>query len=70
METYQAQPTPMGWELVDQQSSETILRTLTKDEMLNELDRFMAGRTATVAVLDRSGAVEEERPYPGSHHQL
>ncbi|MCJ0974176.1 hypothetical protein MST27_12430 [Pseudomonas sp. PS1] len=70
MDSFQAHPTPMGWELTELKSGQTVLRTLTKDEMLNELDHFMAGRTATVEVLNRSGAVEETRPYPGSHHQL
>ncbi|GAB6386634.1 hypothetical protein [Stutzerimonas marianensis] len=65
MDSFQAHPTPMGWELTELKSGQTVLRTLTKDEMLNELDHFMAGE-----VLDRSGAVEETRPYPGSHHQL
>lgn len=68
MNIYQVRPTEMGWEMEDQQSQETVLRTLTKDEMYSALDAFMEGRTASVEVIGRDGELEEERPYPGSHH--
>ncbi len=70
MDKYHVNPTPMGWALTDPQSQDTLLRTLTKDEMFTELDTFMAGKTASVEVYDRHGTLEEERPYPGSRHQL
>jgi hypothetical protein len=70
MDKYHANPTPMGWELTDAQSQETVLRTLTKDEMFTELDAFMEGKTASVEVYDRHGGLEEERPYPGSSHPV
>jgi len=47
MDIYQVRPTTVGWELEDQQSHETVLRTLTKDEMYSALDAFMDGRTAS-----------------------
>ena len=68
MDIYQVRPTTVGWELEDQQSHETVLRTLTKDEMYSALDAFMDGRMASVEVIGRDGELEEERPYPGSHH--
>lgn len=70
MDTYHVNPTPMGWELTDPQSEDTLLRTLTKDEMFTELDTFMAGKTASVEVYGRSGGLEETRPYPGSSHPI
>lgn len=70
MDTFHVNPTPMGWELTDQQSQETVLRTLTKDEMFTGLDAFMEGKTASVQVYDRHGGLEEERPYPGSSHPI
>ena len=70
MDKYHVNPTPMGWELSDAESRETVLRTVTKEEMFRELDGFMEGRTAPVEVYDRHGVLEEERPYPGSSHQL
>lgn len=70
MDTFHVNPTPMGWELTDRQSQETVLRTLTKDEMFTELDAFMKGKTASVEVYDRHGGLEEERSYPGSSHSL
>ena len=66
----QARPTDTGWELLDPASDETLLRTLTKEELYRELDGFMAGKTAVVEVLARNGSVEEERPYPGSSHPI
>ena len=66
----QARPTETGWELFDPASGETLLRTLTKEELYRELDAFMAGKTAVVEVLARNGSVEEERPYPGSSHPI
>ncbi|MCP9339095.1 hypothetical protein [Stutzerimonas xanthomarina] len=70
MDKYHVNPTPMGWELTDQQSQETVLRTLTKDEMFTGLDSLMEGKTASVEVYDRNGTLEEERPYPGSSHPV
>ncbi len=70
MATYHVNPTPMGWELTDPQSQDTLLRTLTKDEMFTELDTFMTGKTSTVEVYGRDGNLEEERPYPGSSHPI
>ena len=70
MTTYHVNPTPMGWELTDPQSQDTLLRTLTKDEMFTELDSFMEGKTASVEVYSRDGGLEEERPYPGSSHPV
>jgi hypothetical protein len=70
MDKYHVKPTPMGWELTDSQSQQTVLRTLTKDEMFTELDAFMEGKTASVEVYDRHGGLEEERPYPGSSHPV
>jgi hypothetical protein len=70
MDKYYVKPTPMGWELTDSQSQQTVLRTLTKDEMFTELDAFMEGKTASVEVYDRHGGLEEERPYPGSSHPV
>lgn len=70
MDKYHVNPTPMGWELTDQQSQETVLRTLTKDEMFTGLDSLMEGKTASVDVYDRHGTLEEERPYPGSSHPV
>jgi hypothetical protein len=70
MDKYHVNATPMGWELTDLQSKETVLRTLTKDEMFTELDAFMEGKTASVEVYDRHGGLEEERPYPGSSHPV
>lgn len=58
MDKYHVNPTPMGWELTDQQSQETVLRTLTKDEMFTGLDSFMEGKTASVEVYDRHGTLE------------
>jgi hypothetical protein len=55
MNIYQVRPTEMGWELEDQQSQETLLRTLTKDEMYSALDALMEGRTASVEVMGRDG---------------
>lgn len=66
----QARPTGAGWELFDAASGETLLRTLTKEELYRELDDFMAGQTAVVEVHGRDGSVEEERPYPGSSHPI
>ncbi len=68
MNLYQVRPTEMGWELEDQQTQKTVLRTLTKDEMYSALDAYMDGRTASVEVFGRDGELEEARPYPGSHH--
>ena len=48
MNLYQVRPTEMGWELEDQQTQKTVLRTLTKDEMYSALDAYMDGRTASV----------------------
>lgn len=70
MDKYHVNPTPMGWELTNPQSQETLLRTLTKDEMFTELDKLMAGKTASVEVYRRDGGLEEERPYPGSSHPI
>lgn len=70
MDKYHVNPTPMGRELTNPQSQETLLRTLTKDEMLTELDTLMAGKTASVEVYRRDGGLEEERPYPGSSHPI
>ncbi|MCQ4320658.1 hypothetical protein [Stutzerimonas stutzeri] len=70
MDKYHLNPTPMGWELTDQQSRETVLRTLTKDEMFTGLDSLMEGKTASVEVYDRHGTLEEERHYPGSSHPV
>ena len=67
MDIYQVRPTAIGWELEDQQTQKTVLRTLTKDEMYSALDAFMEGRTASVEVIGRDGELEEERAYPGSH---
>lgn len=66
----QARPSETGWELLDLASGETLLRTLTKEELYRELDEFMAGKTAVVEVHARDGSVEEERPYPGSSHPI
>lgn len=66
----QARPTVAGWELFDPASGETLLRTLTKEELYRELDDFLAGETAVVAVHGRDGSVDEERPYPGSSHPI
>ena len=66
MDIYQVRPTTVGWELEDQQSHETVLRTPTKDEMYSAPDAFMDGRTASVEVIGRDGEVEEERPYPAA----
>lgn len=41
MDIYQVRPTAIGWELEDQQTQKTVLRTLTKDEMYSALDAFM-----------------------------
>jgi len=68
MNIYQVRPTEMGWELEDQQTQKTVLRTLTKDEMYSALDAYMDGRAASVEVVGRDGELEEARPYPGSHH--
>jgi len=68
MDIYQVRPTAIGWELEDQQTQKTVVRTLTTDEMYSALDAFMEGRTASVEVIGRDGELEEERPYPGSHH--
>ena len=65
-----ARPSDTGWELFDPASGETLLRTLTKEELYRELDDFIAGKTAVVAVHARDGSVEEERPYPGSSHPI
>jgi len=65
-----ARPGDNGWELFDPASGETLLRTLTKEELYRELDDFMAGETAVVEVHGRDGSVEEERPYPGSSHPI
>lgn len=70
MDKYHLNPTPMGWALTDPQSQKTLLRTLTKDEMLTELDTFMVGKTASVEVYRHDGGLEEERPYPGSSHPI
>jgi hypothetical protein len=68
MDKFKVDPTPMGWELVDQQSQETLVRTITKEEMFSELDGLMEGKIASVEVYGRDGSLEEERPYPGSSH--
>jgi len=68
MDKFKVNPTPMGWELVDQQSQETVVRTITKEEMFLELNAVMKGKTASVEVYGRDGSLEEERPYPGSSH--
>ena len=49
MDIYQVRPTTVGWELEDQQSHETVLRTLTKDEMYSALDAFMDSTQKTVS---------------------
>ena len=38
--------------------------------MFTELDKLMAGKTASVEVYRRDGSLEEERPYPGSSHPV
>ncbi|WP_421684125.1 DUF2188 domain-containing protein [Stutzerimonas urumqiensis] len=63
MNRYDVTPVDLGWIMIERESQETVLHTVTKAEMFEQLPNYLDRSSGEVTVYDRDGSVEEERSY-------